>query len=58
MDFGAIKSVWGDILHFLDRVMGWLNYTLGGADDPYAYDGFWENLIFPDTLWNREKGDD
>lgn len=45
MDFGAIKELWLDFLHFMDRVMGWLNYTLGGADDPYAYDNFWENIF-------------
>lgn len=56
MDFGAIKSVWGDILHFLDRVMGWLAYTLGGAKTPYDYDNFWENQFGP--LWDRETNSD
>ena len=45
MNFDAFKDFWAALLHFMDRVMGWLNYVLGGADDPYAYDGFWENLF-------------
>ena len=45
MSFSEFEKIWYEFLHFLDRVMGWLNYVVGGADDPYGYDGFWENLF-------------
>ncbi|MGN0467957.1 MAG: hypothetical protein ACI4GY_04460 [Acutalibacteraceae bacterium] len=45
MKFGAFEELFYEFLRFLDRVMGWLNYVIGGADDPYEYEHFWENLF-------------
>ena len=45
MKFGTLEELWYEWLHFLDRVMGWLNYLIGNADDPYSYDGFWEDVF-------------
>lgn len=45
MKFGAIEDLLREFLRFLDRVMGWLNYVIGGADSPYEYEKFWESLL-------------
>ena len=45
MTFGTIEELWYEWLHFCDRVMGWLNYVIGNAEDPYSYDGFWEDVF-------------
>lgn len=45
MKFGTLEELWYEWLHFLDRVMGWLNYVIGNAEDPYGYDGFWEDVF-------------
>lgn len=45
MNFNAFEELFLDFLRFLDRVMGWLNYVVGGADSPYEYEHFWENLF-------------
>lgn len=47
MNFNIFKEVWEEVVAFFDRLVGWLNYVVGGADDPYAYDHFWP---FP---WDR-----
>ena len=49
MNFELFKEVWAEIQAFLDAVMGWLNFTVGDADDPYGYDHFWP---FP---WQRNN---
>ena len=41
MNFDLAKEVWEEIVAFFDRLMGWLNYVAGDADDPYGYDDFW-----------------
>ena len=44
-----IQALWNEVKTFFDRVVGWLYYVLGGGDDPYVYDTFYDNT-YPDNV--------
>ena len=35
-------DLWQAFKEFMDRIVGWLYYVLGEAEDPYVYKHFWE----------------
>lgn len=49
MNWNTFTDVCKDVVRFFDRVMGWVAYVCGAADDPYSYTKFY------DTIWGDEK---
>lgn len=45
MNVGNLVDVWAEIEKFIERVFGWLNFVVGKADDPFVFDGFWNDLF-------------
>ena len=54
MKFGALEEVVYEILGFFDSVIGWLDYTIGGAESPYEYEKTLQKLFFPDKFTDAE----
>lgn len=52
--FGALEEVVFEILGFFDSVIGWLDYTVGGAESPYEYEKTLQKLFFPDKFTDAE----
>lgn len=45
MNTDKLLSLWTEIGLFFERLFGWLNFVVGGGDDPFVFDGFWSDLI-------------
>lgn len=42
--WGIFVDLWKEFRGLCDRLVGWLNYVFGGAEDPYVYTTFHENI--------------
>lgn len=52
MNWNGFEDVAKTVVKFMDRVVGWLMYITGGADDPYSYEGFYN------TFWGDKHPED
>lgn len=38
-----ILEVWNEVKAFFDKVVGWIYYVLGDAENPFVYESFYDN---------------